>query len=263
MRSKCATAEVKSKMPSFASVTRWSLALVLFGAMGSGAMLLSTKLQDPKTFPLKVVQIKGDFRYLDRKKLEQVMATQLREGFFTLDVEKVHSKFLQMPWVAQLALRRVWPDKLLITVEEQVPLARWGKQQLVNVQGELFRPAKSEIPAGLPHLDGPEGTEREMVTRYRMMQLRFEAVGLQIARVQQDLRSSWFVEFTDKSAIRLGSQHIDERLGRFIRLYPRLRAAGRGKPRQVDLRYTNGFVVHWEEQSILSKQALAKRDELG
>ncbi len=250
-------------MPSFVSVTRWSLALVLFGAMGSGAMLLSTKLQDPKNFPLKVVQIKGDFRYLDRQKLEQVMATQLREGFFTLDVEKVHSKLLQMPWVAQLALRRVWPDTLLITVEEQVPLARWGRQQLVNMQGELFRPAEREIPAGLPQLGGPEGSEREMVARYRSMQSRFDGIGLQIARLEQDLRNSWSVEFTDKSTIRLGSQHIDERLERFIRLYPRLSAAGQGKPKQVDLRYTNGFVVHWQEQPVVSKQALAKRNELG
>ena len=263
MSPKRATAEVKSKMPSFASITRWSLALVLFGAMGSGAMLLSTKLQDPTTFPLKVVQIKGDFRYMDRQKLEQVMATQLREGFFTLDVEQVHATLLQMPWVAKLALRRIWPDTLLIAVEEQVPLARWGKQQLVNMQGELFQPAKNEIPAGLPQLVGPEGTEREMVARYRSMQSRFDEIGLQIARLQQDLRSSWSVEFTDESAIRLGSQQINERLGRFIRLYPRLQAAGQGKPKQVDLRYTNGFVVHWEEQPTVSKQALAKRNELG
>ncbi len=252
-------------MPPFASIVRWSLALALFGTMGGGAMLLSAKLQDPQTFPLKVVQIKGDLRYLDRQKLEQAMAVQVREGFFTLNVERVHARLLQMPWVARVALRRVWPDTLLIAVEEQAPLARWGKQQLVNLQGELFQPAKNEIPAGLPQLVGPEGTEREMVSRYRTMQSRFAAVGLQIARVQQDLRSAWLIEFANKSTIRLGSQQIDERLGRFIRLYPRLKAAGRGRPKQVDLRYTNGFVVHWEldEQSVSSKKGLTKRNELG
>jgi len=268
MAAKRTTAKTESKGVSLHSLFRWCLALVLFGVMGSGAVLVSAKLQDPQTFPLKVVQIKGDFKHLDRQKLEQAMATEVREGFFTLDVEKVHAKLLQMPWVAKLALRRVWPDTLLIKVEEQVPLARWGRKQLMNMQGELFQPAKNEIPAGLPWLTGPEGTEREMVLRYREMQSRFDEVGLQIAKVKQDLRQSWLIEFTDKSAIRLGNQYIDERLGRFVRLYPRLKAAGRGKPKQVDLRYTNGFVVHWELDGVTKQSAsliteTTKHNELG
>jgi len=246
-------------------IFRWSLALVLFGVMGGGAMVASAKLQDPQVFPLKVVRINGEFKYLDRQKLEQGMAMQVREGFFTLDVESVHARLLQMPWVAKLAVRRVWPDTLLVTVEEQVPLARWGNKQLVNMQGELFQPAKNEIPAGLPQFFGPKGTELEMVARYQAMRPRFEDVGLQIVKVEQNSRRAWFIEFADQSAIRLGNQHIDERLRRFVRLYPRLKAAGQGKPKQVDLRYTNGFVVHWElsEQAAWSTTDITKRNELG
>ncbi len=250
MQSKRSSAAAKSRAPSRASTLRWSLALLLFGAMGGGGMLLAERLQDPQAFPLKVVQIKGDFRYLDRQKLERAMEEQVRGGFFTLDVEQLHAELLAMPWVAGVALRRVWPDTLLITVKEQLPLARWGRQQLVTMQGELFQPAEGEIPAGLLQLEGPEGTEREMASRYRAMQLHFDQIGLRIARVQQDLRNAWVVEFTDGSAIRLGNRQVDERLGRFIRLYPRLKAAGQGRPKQVDLRYTNGFVVHWELDEV-------------
>ncbi len=255
MGTKRSTAAAEKRRPSPGSVVRWSLALLLFGAMGGGGLLLSERLQDPQTFPLKVVQVKGDFRHLDRRKLEQAMAEQVRGGFFTLDVEQLRAGLLAMPWVAGVALRRVWPDTLLITVQERVPLARWGGQQLVTAQGELFRPAADEIPAGLPQLEGPAGTEREMVSRYRAMQSHFDAIGLRIARVEQDLRSAWSVEFADGSAIRLGNRQIDERLGRFIRLYPRLKAAGRGRPKQVDLRYTNGFVVHWAPDGLNEQQS--------
>jgi len=259
--------EEETKRIPVASIFRWCLALVLFGSMGGGLMMASTKLQDPQVFPLKVVRVKGNLKHLDRQKLEQEMAAAVREGFFTLDVESVHAKLLQMPWVAKLAVRRVWPDTLLITVKEQVPLARWGSKRLVNVQGESFQPAKNQIPTGLPQLAGPKGTEREMVSRYLVMQPRFEAIGLQIARVEQNSRRAWVIEFTDQSAISLGSQQVEERLARFIRLYPRLKAAGQGKPKQVDLRYTNGFVVHWEldEQDELSAWSadITKRNELG
>jgi cell division protein FtsQ len=268
MAQKRPTTKTKSAALMPASVIRWCLALVLFGAMGGGAMLGVAQLLDPQAFPLKVVRIKGEFKHLDRQKLEQTMAMEVREGFFTLDVEAVYSRLLQMPWVAKVAVRRVWPDMLLIAVEEQVPFAQWGRTRLVSSQGELFQPAKKEIPAGLPQLIGPEGTEHEMVSRYRAMQPHFESIGLQIARVEQDPRRAWQIEFMDKSAIRLGSQHFDERVQRFVRVYPRLKAAGRGKPKQVDLRYTNGFVVHWElggldELSVRSTTNITKLNELG
>lgn len=267
MEKRRAIKKEETKMIPWGGVFRWSLALVLFGAMGSGLMVASAKLQDPQVFPLKVVRVKGDFKHIDQQKLEQEMAASVRGGFFTLDVESVHAKLLQMPWVAKLAVRRVWPDTLLITVTEQIPVARWGANQLVNVQGELFQPAKNKIPAGLPQLVGPAGTEREMVSRYRDMQSRFEGIELQIARVEQNSRRAWAIEFTDQSAISLGSQQIDERLDRFIRLYPRLKAAGQGKPKQVDLRYTNGFVVHWELDEQDARAAwsadITKRNELG
>ncbi len=265
MEPKRSKAAAKTRVPAWGSLMRWSLALLLFGAMGSGGIWISDRLQDPQSFPLKVVQIKGDFRYLDRKKLEQTMGEQLRGGFFTLDVEQLHAEILEMPWVAGVALRRVWPDTLLIMVQEQVPLARWGKQQLVTARGERFQPAAAEIPAGLPQLEGPEGSEPEMVSRYRTMQSHFDQIGLRIARVQQDLRGAWIVEFTDHSAIRLGNRQIDERLGRFIRLYPRLKMTGQGRPKQVDLRYTNGFVVHWELDGLNEQSAARpiKRNGLG
>ncbi len=264
MGQKRATKKAKTKRPIFALVVRWSLALVLFGAMGGGVALGVTKLLDPQTFPLKVVSIKGDFKYLDHQKLEQAIATEVQGGFFTLDVEAIHARLLQMPWVAKVAVRRVWPDTLLVFVEEQVPFARWGKTALLNMQGEPFQPAEKEVPAGLLRLVGSKGMAREMVARYREMQLRFETVALQISSIKQNARQAWLIEFTDKSVIELGSQHIGQRVERFIQIYPRLKVAGRGIPKQVDLRYTNGFVVHWElngQDKIVTD--IIKHNELG
>ncbi len=268
MGQKRAMKKVKTERLISVLVIRWCLALVLFGAMGGGVVLGSAKLFDPQTFPLKVVSIKGDFKYLDQQKLERAMSTEVREGFFTLDVEAVHARLLQMPWVAKVAVRRVWPDTLLVFVEEQVPFAQWGTTGLLNMQGGVFQPAEKDIPAGLLKLAGPKGMEQEMVARYRDMQPRFESVGLQIASIKQNARQAWLIEFTDKSAIRLGSQQIDKRVARFIRVYPQLKVAGRGLPKQVDLRYPNGFVVHWElnglnEVSTRSVMGITKQNELG
>ena len=236
-------------------VLRWCLALSLFCAMGVGATLGSAKLLDPQTLPLKVVRIEGDFKHLNRQELEQVVAAVVRGGFFTVDVEAVRAEAKRLPWVDEVGVRRIWPDTLQIWVAEQVPLARWGEQQLVNHRGEVFTPAADEIPPGLPRLAGPVGTGAEMVASYRAMQISLDAIGLSILRLQQNARRAWSVEFADRTAIRLGNRDVGQRLARFIRLYPRLKAAGRGRPKQVDLRYTNGFVVHWEPDEAPEKSA--------
>ncbi|HEC17690.1 MAG TPA: FtsQ-type POTRA domain-containing protein [Sedimenticola sp.] len=240
--------------PFWPALLRWGLALSLFGAMGAGAVLGGARLLDPQTLPLKVVRIEGEFKYLDRRRLEQVVAAQLRGGFFTVDVEAVRAKVRALPWVDEAGVRRIWPDTLQIRVTEQAPLARWGGRRLLNRRGEVFSPAPAEIPPGLPQLAGPEGTAAGMAARYRAMQARLDAAGLRIVRLQQDERRAWSIEFADGAVIRLGSRDLDRRLARFIRLYPRLRDAGRGRPRQVDLRYTNGFVVHWDEAAADGKR---------
>lgn len=250
------TTVVETKGIPWALAMRWCLALSLFGAMGLGAALGVEKLLDPQTFPLKVVRIKGEFKHLDQRVLEQVVAAEVRGGFFTVDVEAVRAKAGTLAWVDKVGVRRIWPDTLQIRVDEQIPVARWGDRQLVNHRGEVFEPAANEIPSGLPRLAGPAGTEAGMLAGYRTMQSRLDAINLRIVSLRQDARRAWSVGFADETAIRLGNRDIRQRLARFVRLYPRLKSAGRGKLKQVDLRYTNGFVVHWEQARISHQVSL-------
>ncbi len=60
-----------------------------------------------------------------------------------------------MPWVRKVALRRQWPRRLEVTIEEHSPLARWNDAGLVNAQGEVF---VADYDGELPQFDGPEGS---------------------------------------------------------------------------------------------------------
>lgn len=227
-------------------IRQWGAVLSIAVVALLGVHMGAAWLKDPNTLPLQVVRIEGEFNYLDRQKLERVVANEVRGGFFSVDVEAIRTATRVMPWVDEVAVRRVWPDTLRIWVSEQVPLARWGDKGVVNTRGEGFWPAVDEIPSGLPRLMGPEGTASEMAGRYLELQQQLQPLGLQVVRLQQDARGAWVSEFDNGAVIKLGSRDLDVRLKRFLRLYPRLKAAGKGEPMQVDLRYTNGLVVHWE-----------------
>lgn len=226
---------------------RWATASVLLTAVGVALFAGIDWLKDPRSLPLQVVRIEGDFVHLDRHELELVVADQVRGGFFTVDVEAVRTAIRALPWVDEAAVRRVWPDTLRIWVAEQVPLARWGREGVVNVRGEAFLPSADEMPAGLPLLVGPEGTEREMAERYLALQRKLAPLELQLVELRQDARGAWRTELKNGTVLELGSRDVEARFNRFLRLYPRLKAVGRGEPVQVDLRYTNGLVVHWKQ----------------
>src|SRR5678816_2292351 len=62
-------------------------------------------------------------------------------------IDELRAALEQVPWVRRAAVRRVWPDRLEVSLEEQVPLARWGAEALVNTYGERFAGAVGgELP---------------------------------------------------------------------------------------------------------------------
>ncbi len=221
-------------------------AVSLFALMAGGAVWGVMMLGDPQVLPLKVVRIDGQFRYLQRADLEQAVAGAVRGNFFTLDVGRVRAAARKLPWVDQVSVRRIWPDTLQMQVQEQVPLARWGKDRLVNLRGEVFQPSLREMPARLPWLDGAVVSAPRVVARYQEMSRQVAGLELEIERLQLDARQAWVVEFRQGLKLQLGSSDTDRRLGRFVRIYRRLKEPSGKRLKKIDLRYTNGLAVEWE-----------------
>ncbi|MET0101994.1 MAG: cell division protein FtsQ/DivIB [Sedimenticola sp.] len=237
----------KPPMIEWQVVRRWIVALMLFAVMGSGAAWGVIKLQDPNMLPVKVVRIDGDFRHLKRTDLERAVGDRVIGNFFTIDVDAVREDALALPWVDQVTVRRVWPDTLMMWVDEQVPLARWGKARLVNARGQVFAPDASSIPSGLPRLDGPDENAAEVVKRYGEIMELTRQVGLDVEQVKMDPRSAWYLRFADGLELQLGSVDTEQRLHRFVSAYRQLVKVATGKARRVDMRYTNGLAVYWEK----------------
>ncbi len=219
---------------------------------GVGVLVLAALLgvqrwsQDPHSLPLRKVQIEGQFRYLSHEQLQAAVTPHVRGGFFNLDVAAVQDAASALSWVDQVSVRRVWPDTVRIRVQEQQPLARWGRQGLLNQRGEVFDAAGHAVTQTLPYLSGPEGRQRQLLRHYQALQETLTPLGLTISQLRQDERRSLELKLSNGVELRLGRDAARARLQRFVRVYPGLMASKGEGLLGVDLRYSNGFAVRWQ-----------------
>jgi cell division protein FtsQ len=201
----------------------------------------------PETLPVRTVLIEGEFRHLDRAELEEALAPHVTGGFFSVDLGAVERAATALPWVYGVSVRRAWPDTLIVRVAEQVPVARWGDRGFVNRFGDVFEPTTGRLPEGLPALEGAAGRQRPLMRRYLSVQARLADVGLEVTGVREDARQAWHIELADGARILMGRDTGADHLERLLRVYHRV-AAQRDVPiRRMDLRYTNGIAVAWDE----------------
>jgi len=215
------------------------------------------KLQTIDVLPIASVYIEGEFKYLSKQNLQQHALPHVRGGFFSVDLKSIRQALMGLPWVENVSVRRQWPDSLNVRVIEKQPVAYWGKDKLLSSRGELFEPANikdsiSKKGILLPKLVGPENQHETMLQELGRLQAWLIDTGLIIEKIKQDARRSWTLYMVSGLELRLGRNNKHERLHRFVDAYSqqlgkKMNNTKFGNIKHVDMRYTNGFAVAWDQ----------------
>jgi len=250
----------QKKQPAWAMFERWlaplGMALGLGAVLGAGAFGYHYFSQ-PGRLPLRVIEVSGELNRLKRDEIQRTVVATIDGGFFSCDMHKLRLAVVAMPWVADVSIRRTWPDRLSMVVTEQVPLARWGDDALVSVNASVFRPSSVEDFSGLVKLSGPEGSQQRVVDFFQAVMTAAQARELLIREVELDQRRHWWLRFDGGLTVSLGRENIDYRLAQFFRVYPSLSAQVARQPERVDMRYEHGFAVRWREP--IDEEAVAEQ----
>jgi len=222
-------------------LVRWVWALGLLSLLGGSGYLLM--LWEPQRLPVRVVTVDGAFEYLSSHRLQETIITHLDGGILTQDLAGLQAAVEAIPWVRSASLQRRWPDHLELAVVERVALARWGDGALIDADGTIFKPVAKDIPQGLPRFSGTERDALELVQRLVDWGPRLRALGLAIETLARDARGAWTLRLSAGFDLALGRERVQERLSRFVRVYPRLAATG--TPSLIDMRYSNGLAIRW------------------
>lgn len=191
-------------------------------------------------FPLKEVRVNGELSHVNREQISLIVKRHLKGNFFTLDLVQTRDAFRKLPWVRNVSVRRRWPDKIEVVVEEHQEMARWGNIALVNSYGELFHAASD---SELPVFYGPGDGVKEVAEHYGAYSKLIETTGMKIAQLALTPRRAWQITTNKKMVIELGREQMDVRLTKFVSVYQSTLANLGINVRYADLRYPNGFAV--------------------
>jgi cell division protein FtsQ len=240
--------------------SRWSrwrdagyLKLVAIAAIFVTAGSAVSYLYQPQTLPFKTIQVFGQLKWMDRKALNRVVLDNLDGGFFSLDVVGLKQHLEQQTWIDSVAIRRVWPDVLQVTVSEQQPIAVWNHKVMVNKQGELFGRGSNAFPPNLVTMQGPPGMYKALIKHYQTLVGMMATTGLSITDLTVDNRRAMQLTLNNGVHLKLGrirrDRDVATEMKRFVQAYQITLAAKMDNIQRVDLRYTNGLAVRWKRNS--------------
>jgi len=219
-------------------------------------------------FTIRALQVDGELQRNNLPTLRANALPRLAGNFFSIDLQRARLAFQSVPWVRHAVVRRVWPDRLAVRLEEHHPVALWASDgeknpSLVNDRGEVFEANVGDVEDDdLPVFDGPPDSAAAMWSLYRRLLPVLARGSLVPHRLTLSGRGSWRVDTDEGQLIELGRGSEDElvaRSERFVRTLPQLQARYAGKTmRSADLRHSGGYAVRLDGVTTLAASAAGR-----
>jgi cell division protein FtsQ len=224
-----------------AAVTDW-----LKGARDNAANALG--------FRIGAVAVSGGSQ-LSREQALALAGVTGRSSLLFFDAETARARLLANPWIADAAVLKLYPDRLLITITERRAFALWQRNGQINViadDGTVLQPFVEDRYRGLPLVVG-SGAERRakdfigLLDRYPEIR---SALGASVLVAER----RWNLRLTNGIDVRLPDGDLQAALDRLVKLDRDKKLLSRDIT-SVDLRLPDRVTVH------LSDAAAQARDD--
>lgn len=226
-------------------------------------------LYKTENFPIKKVELVNKLENQESAELQTIASRAINGGFFSLDVDKFRAELLaKLPWVEAVTVRKIWPNKLLVAITEHQPVIRWtssindetGLFRLLSDNGIIFQPELSSFQVEkfnkMALFFGPEMSEKKVyktcVQLNENLKKLNDVSGSYSSTIKQcgmNERRSWLLTLDSGVIIKLGKDNIIQSLNQFITVFTTQLKQYYAQVETVDLRFSNGFSVHWKDKT--------------
>lgn len=204
-------------------------------------------IQKPENLTIKSVEVQGELKHLDKNTLRPIIEPFAQTNLFLLDQKSLEEEVEFNPWVHSASLTSIWPDKVIVKIHEQKPIAFWGSDGMINEFGDVIDVDVPSQRGKLPMLYSPFDKGREMVQNYVKLRNWLKDFPVDVVAFTEDSRGSWQLKLANGLKVNIGRQEQERRLRRFVVGYRNQLVGQVEKIDTVDLRYTNGFSVKWNK----------------
>lgn len=196
-----------------------------------------------ESLPVQQITVTGELENTRTNAVRNMVEPQLVHGFIGADLGELSEQLEALPWVYRASVRRVWPSAIAITIDEQLPIARWGEDGFLNHQGQIFRPSEEARWQSLPLLQGPDDAAPALMRTYQRLVELLTPLDLRVSQLVVDDRGEVEAVLQGGQRLLIGGTDFLDRLQRFSSVYRAELAGQMQRVERVDLRYQHGVAV--------------------
>lgn len=207
-------------------------------------------------FEISAVTISGQAR-LTEKELLAASGVDGRNSLPFLDAAGVREKLMAIPLIKSARVMKLYPNRLVIAVEERRPHALWqqdGRVSVVAEDGVAIDELRDERYLGLPFVVGEDAQKRlpeflEMLKTLGDLSRRVKAGVLVAGR-------RWDLDMTNGVQVKLPEDDPGRAILTLLRLQHEARILDKDIM-SIDLRETDRVAVRLTEEAVAAREAAA------
>ena len=210
------------------------------------------------------IVVTGDVTHNNAVTLRANVAPRLSGNFLSLDMEQARRAFEAVPWVRRALVRREFPDRLQVVLQEHRAVALWGPEgesRLLNSFGEVFEANPGEVDDdALPRLLGADAQAAQVLTMYQSLQPVFEPMDLALEQLELTGRGGWRARLDTGASLELGRgspAEVLERTQRFLKTITQVSSRYGRRPdalETADLRYQDAYAIRLRGVTTLAER---------
>ena len=211
-----------------------------------------------KNVVLEVVN--NDNPNVDTREIQQAIKTTLNGTTLSTDLNIMVGLILDNPWVEQVVIRRVWPNTIVLRLQEPRIIALWNDKHLISEFGVVtnipvsdYKKVEKKLGCYLMRIEGPKDFLSKIVARAEITNKLLTNINKKLLHLRLTEQFSWEAKTTEGMTLRFGGDDLQGpiyyRLENFTKSYSDLanklaeKSIGLSEIHYVDLRYAKGFAI--------------------
>jgi len=230
------------------SLAHFSLLATVLLTLTVGSVLLYRYIDRP----LEHIAVISPYERVAQSEIEVLVGDITSGGFISLDLAVLRERVEAHPWIASASVRRQWPDRLQLSIVEEVPIARWRDSGFLNRSGVALEATDNSALSSLPHLVGPEGSSRRVMSEFRDVSELMFSQDLKVVAFSVDAHGARSLKLDSGHEVVLGRGDVIAKVRRFLTIWQGELASRQQEIKAIDARYDNGVAVSWQKSDISS-----------